>query len=59
MLGDIKVKSRPLRLAFLIQPKMDALHEAIKINSSLWGGLYNPIIPLHRRAPKIVETTRA
>jgi hypothetical protein len=52
MLGDIKVKSRPLRLAFLIQPKLHALHEAIKINSSLWGGLYNPIIPLHKRAPK-------
>lgn len=52
MFGDIKVKSRPLRLAFLIPPKKDALHEAIRINSTLWGGIYNPIIPLHRRAPK-------
>ena len=51
MIGDLKVKSRPLRLAVLIPPKMEALHEAIQINSSLWGGLYNPIILLHKRAP--------
>jgi hypothetical protein len=52
MFGDIKVKSRPLRLAFLIPPRKDALQEAIKINSSLWGGVFNPIIPLHPRAPR-------
>jgi hypothetical protein len=52
MFGDIKVKSRPLRLAFLIPPEKSVLHKAIQINSTLWGGLHNPIIPLHHRAPK-------
>src|ERR1700676_1658372 len=52
MFGDIKVKSRPLRLAFFIPPENAALHKCVQINSSLWGGSYNPIIPLHSRAPK-------
>ena len=50
--GDTKIKSRPLRLAFLIQPQPDNLRRAIQINSTLWGGAYNPIIPLYGRAPK-------
>lgn len=50
--GDIKIKSRPLRLAFLINPQPDELRKAIQINSTLWGGAYNPIIPLYSRAPK-------
>jgi len=52
MFGDIKVKSRPLRLAFIIPPDKVALQAAIEINSTLWGGSYNPIIPLYPRALK-------
>lgn len=51
MFGDITVRCRPLRLAFVIPPESAALHKAIQINSSLWGGAFNPIIPLYRRAP--------
>jgi hypothetical protein len=52
MFGDIKVKCRPLRLAFLIPPEKAALRKAIQINSTLWGGTYNPIIPLYAQPPK-------
>jgi hypothetical protein len=51
MFGDITIKSRPLRLAFFIPPTKDALRHAIQVNCTLWGGVYNPIIPLYSRAP--------
>jgi hypothetical protein len=52
MFGDITVKSRSLRLAFLIPPDKSALLKAIEVNSTLWGGFFNPIIPLFQQAPK-------
>ena len=52
MFGDITVKSRPLRLAFLIPPTKNVLRKVIQINSTLWGGTYNPIIPLYAQSPK-------
>jgi hypothetical protein len=52
MFGDITLKCRPLRLAFLIPPDKTALRTAIQINSTLWGGTFNPIIPLYARSPK-------
>src|SRR5258708_10815737 len=52
MFGDITLKCRPLRLAFLIPPDKAALRKAIQVNSTLWGGAYNPIIPLYARPLK-------
>lgn len=52
MFGDITVKSRPLRLAFLIPPDKAMLRKAIQVNSTLWGGTYNPIIVLYAQSPK-------
>jgi hypothetical protein len=43
---------RHRRLAFLIPPDKEVLHKSIQVNSTLWGGAFNPIIPLFRRAPK-------
>ena len=51
MFGSITVKSRPLRLAFLVPPERVALQKVIETNSTLWGGSYNPIIPLYKRPP--------
>jgi len=51
MFGDVTIKSRPLRLAFFIPPNKAALRKAIQMNSTLWGGAYNPIIPLYAKAP--------
>ncbi len=53
MFGSIEVKSRPLRLAFLVDPNnQQQVRQAIQLGSSLWGGAYFPIIPLHRKIPK-------
>jgi hypothetical protein len=38
-------------LAILIPPTQKALRDAIQVNSTLWGGVYNPIIPIYSRAP--------
>ena len=48
--GTVKVKLRPIRLAFLVNPKdKESLLKAIKINTFLWGGMYNPIIPTYKQ----------
>jgi len=52
MFGDVTVSSRPLRLAFLIKPTNEEFLKAVQLNSTLWGGTFNPIIPLYRRVPK-------
>ena len=52
MLGTIDIKVRPLKFAYLVDPNSpEQVREAIKLNSTLWGGSYNPIIPLHKRIP--------
>jgi hypothetical protein len=44
---------RPLRLAFIVKPDdADAILKAIQINTVLWGGMLNPIVPGFRRSPR-------
>jgi len=51
--GSLKVKLRPLRLAFLVQPTdKAAIANAIETASFLWGGAFSPIIPVYRKLPK-------
>ena len=46
--GTVKVKLRPIKLAFLVNPEdKESLLNAIEINTFLWGGIYNPIIPVY------------
>lgn len=53
MIGSIDIKCRPLKLAFLVDPANEKqVQEAICISSTLWGGLYFPIIQLFNRTPK-------
>jgi hypothetical protein len=53
-IGTVDIRLRPLKLAFLVSPSdKDSLLKAIQINSILWGGAFNPIIPFYRRIPKI------
>lgn len=50
--GTVKVTLRPIKLAFLVNPKdKESLMKAIEINTFLWGGVYNPIIPTYKRIP--------
>lgn len=48
--GTVNVKLRPIKLAFLVNPKdKESLLKAIEINTFLWGGTYNPIIPTYKK----------
>jgi hypothetical protein len=54
--GTIGIKLRPIKLAFLVSPTDEAaLLEAIEINTFLWGGMFNPIIPTFERIPRVWE----
>ena len=54
--GTVKVKSRPIKLAFLVNPTdQESLLKAIEINTFLWGGMYNPIIPTYRETSQTWE----
>ena len=52
MIGSIDIKTRPLKLAFLVDANSARqVRGAIRLASTLWGGAYFPIIPLHKRMP--------
>ena len=54
-MNEIKldIKLRPIRFIFLVKPndKKNILR-IFKINTILWGGKFNPIIPFFKRTPK-------
>lgn len=53
---SIKQTSRPLRLAFLIEPGNSShLKKVIQLNSSIWGGTFNPIIPIYKNLPSFLK----
>lgn len=58
MIGNLDIKSRPLRLGLLVDPsKVGSVKQAIEICSTLWGGAHYPIIPIFKkRTPKNWET---
>lgn len=52
-------KLRPLRLAFLVaKDDKRTLRDAFRINTCLWGGIYNPLIPFFRKTPMNWEDRR-
>jgi hypothetical protein len=57
--GQITVTSRPIKFAILVDPSdLDALLQGIQINTFLWGGTYNPIIPVFQETPDNWSFTR-
>ena len=51
--GTVNVRLRPIKLAFLVNPKdKDSLLKAIEINTFFWGGMYNPVIPTYEEIPE-------
>ena len=51
--GQATVTLRPVKFATLVElADPDALLEAIRINTFLWGGTYNPIIPIFSDTPE-------
>ena len=50
--GTVEIKLRPIKSAFLVNPEDKvSLQQAIEINTFLWGGMYNPIIPTYKELP--------
>jgi hypothetical protein len=48
----VRQRVRPTRIAFLVAPNDHIRYrEIIQLNTVLWGGIYNPVIPLYRRRP--------
>ncbi len=53
-IGVISQKLRPLKIAFLVEPNSStALLRAIQSNTFLWGGQFNPIIPVFLKTPEL------
>lgn len=52
MFGSANIKVRPLKLALMVDPTSALqVREAIRLASTLWGGMFFPIIPVHKRMP--------
>lgn len=48
----LEIKVRPTKIAFLIDPKNKSdLIDFMTLSTYLWGGQYNPIIPIFKRIP--------
>lgn len=49
----VDIKLRPIRFVFLVKPH-DAknIFKIFQINTSLWGGKFNPIVPFFKHVPK-------
>jgi len=51
--GSASIRIRPLRLGFAVDPQdTSALREVFQLNSVFWGGAYNFIIPVFKKAPQ-------
>ncbi len=50
--GTVTIRARPLRIGFLVDPfDRQGVLRVIELSSFLWGGIYNPIIPVYKRIP--------
>lgn len=50
---DLSLRLRPLRFAYLVNPSdTESLLKIFESNTCLWGGMFNPIIPIYKRKPK-------
>ena len=46
------VRLRPVRFAFLVRPSdSKRVLEVFRVNTCLWGGKFNPIIPYFQHVP--------
>lgn len=49
---SIDLRLRPIRFGFVVRPEDKAnLRRIFQINTCLWGGIFNPIIPFFTRVP--------
>ena len=51
-IGSLDLKLRPIRIGFLVNPTDKlGVRKAIQLNSLLWGGMFNPLIPCYQKLP--------
>lgn len=49
----VDIKLRPIRFVFLVKPHdKNNILKIFQINTSLWGGKFNPIVPFFKHVPK-------
>ena len=50
---NVQVRLRPVRFAFLVRPDdKKRVLEIFQVNTCLWGGKYNPIVPWFKQVPR-------
>lgn len=53
------VRLRPTRIGFLVSPSdQDSVRRIMRLCTCLWGGVYNPIIPVTQRLPSAWRNSR-
>ena len=49
---NLKLRLRPIRFGFIVRPNdKENINKIFKINTCLWGGQYNPVIPYFNHLP--------
>ena len=52
----VDIRLRPIRFGFLVRPDdAENVLEIFRINTCLWGGMFNPIIPIFESVPSWLE----
>ena len=52
----VDIRLRPIRFGFLVRPDdAENILEIFRINTCLWGGIFNPIIPMFESVPSWLE----
>ena len=53
----VDIRLRPIRFGFLVRPDdKEKVLEIFRINTCLWGGMFNPIIPFFESVPSWLES---
>src|SRR2546426_7775561 len=56
---SLRIKYRPIRIGFLVQSgDLNALRQIAGVCSIIWGGIYNPILPIGRGREFIDKTIK-
>ena len=53
----VDIRLRPIRFGFLVRPDdAENVLEIFRVNTCLWGGMFNPIIPVFESVPSWLES---
>ena len=51
---SVNVRLRPIRIGYLVNSSdMESVRQIMRVNACLWGGQYNPIIPIFDDIPSM------